>query len=292
MDNEHDDSPFVIAFPLPFRVLFLAGLGIFGWAANLHGLRLLGVDPASALDLRTHERGPASPLPLSVDSRHAHGALEAPAYAPAPPCSAVYRLALWYGLWCSAAWALYRSATNSDSFLVDSSKHIPSVCALVVLICMISPYDVMQKLERDAFILYVFVRLWTLFFWFSRCRSLTTWDLRSIKRCISSPINHRVYFSDVVFADIFTSYAKVLGDVWLSFCMLLPGGSLLAPPKQYGLYRWILPTFMRYDLFSVSPQLDCAIQYDLVFHTLCAFDNVLSNIQAHQTTVVAHSGML
>src|SRR5216683_3485348 len=163
MDNEHDDSPFVIAFPLPFRVLFLAGLGILGWAANLHGLRLLGVDPASALDLRTHERGSASPLPLSVDSRHAHGALE----APAPPCSAVYRLALWYGLWCSAAWALYRSATNSDSFLVDSSKHIPSVCSLIVLICMISPYDVMQKLERDAFFLYVFVRLWTLFFWFS-----------------------------------------------------------------------------------------------------------------------------
>ena len=59
-------------------------------------------------------------------------------------------------------------------------------------------------------------------------------------------MNHRVYFSDVVFADIFTSYAKVLGDVWLSLCMLLPGGSLLAPPKQYGLYRWILPTLMRY----------------------------------------------
>ena len=158
MDNEHDDSPFVVAFPLPFRVLFLAGLGILGWAANLHGLRLLGVDPASTLDLRTHERGSASPLPLSVDSRHAHGALEAPAYATTPPCSAVYRLALWYGLWCSAAWALYRSATNGDSFVVDSSKHIPSVCALVVLICMISPYDVMQKLERDAFIMYVFVR--------------------------------------------------------------------------------------------------------------------------------------
>lgn len=91
----------------------------------------------------------------------------------------------------------------------------------------------------------------TLFFWFffftPRCRSLITWDLRSIKRCISSPINHRVYFSDVVFADIFTSYAKVLGDVWLSLCMLLPSGSLLAPPKQYGWYRWILPTFMRYD---------------------------------------------
>ena len=69
---------------------------------------------------------------------------------------------------------------------------------------------------------------------------------RSIIRCISTPTNHRVHFSDVVFADIFTSYAKVLGDVWLSLCMLLPGGSLLSPPTQYGWYRWILPTLMRY----------------------------------------------
>jgi hypothetical protein len=70
-------------------------------------------------------------------------------------------------------------------------------------------------------------------------------------------MNHRIYFSDVVFADIFTSYAKVIGDVWLSLCMLLPGGSLLAPPKQYGWYRWILPTLMRYVFAShlTSPEL-------------------------------------
>jgi hypothetical protein len=59
----------------------------------------------------------------------------------------------------------------------------------------------------------------------------------------------------VIFADIFTSYAKVLGDVWLSLCMLLPRGSLLYPPKQYGWYRWILPTLMRYALV-VIPSLD------------------------------------
>jgi hypothetical protein len=55
-----------------------------------------------------------------------------------------------------------------------------------------------------------------------------------------------VYFSDVVFADVFTSFAKVLGDVWLSLCMLLPGGSLLSPPPLDGLSQWILPTLMRY----------------------------------------------
>lgn len=237
MDDELDDSSFVVAFPLPFRVLFLAGLGILGWAANLHGLRLLGVDAASALDLRTHERASAPALPRSVDARHAHGAhgaREATADSTGSLYSPLYHLALWLGLWVSAAWMLYRSATYGDAALVNSFKYIPSVGALVVLICMISPFDFMQKPERDAFIL-------------------------SIKRCISSPINHRIYFSDVVFADIFTSYAKVLGDVWLSLCMLLPGGSLLAPPKQYGWYRWILPTLMSLPYLVRFRQ--CVVEY-------------------------------
>jgi hypothetical protein len=158
MDNDLDDLSFVIAFPLPFRVLFLAGVGILGWAANLHGLRLLGVDAASALDLRTVERGPTSPLPLNVDGRHphAHGAIEQPADTTASLSSPLYRLAFWYGIWCSAAWMLYRSATDGNAVLVDFFKYIPAVCSLVVLIFMLSPYDFMHKPERDAFIMYVF----------------------------------------------------------------------------------------------------------------------------------------
>ncbi|KAF8499751.1 EXS family-domain-containing protein [Russula emetica] len=241
MDNDLDDLSFVIAFPLPFRVLFLAGVGILGWAANLHGLRLLGVDAASALDLRTIER---TPLPLIVvDGQHhaqaqPHGAMiEQPTdtITTSPSLSSpVYRLAFWYGLWCSAAWAMYHSATDGNAALVDFFKYIPAVCALVVLIFMFTPHDVMHKRERDAFIM-------------------------SIKRCILTPSNHRVYFSDVVFADIFTSYAKVLGDVWLSLCILLPGGSLLSPPTQYGWYRWILPTLMSLPYIVRFRQ--CVVEY-------------------------------
>ena len=67
----------------------------------------------------------------------------------------------------------------------------------------------------------------------------------SIRRCLFSPLSCPILFSDVIFADVFTSFAKVLGDVWLSICMLLPGGSLLALPPQDGWSRWILPTLMR-----------------------------------------------
>lgn len=145
MDNEYDDLSFIVAFPLPFRVLFLVGAGILGWSANLHGLRLLGIDAASALDLHAHEHGSVTPLP--VDSRHR---------APHALYTPVYRLAFWYGLWCTLAWMLYRLATHGSAVLVDFFKYIPAVCALVVLICAISPYDVIQKRERDAFLRYVF----------------------------------------------------------------------------------------------------------------------------------------
>ncbi len=150
MDYETDDLSFVVAFPLPFRVLFLAGAGILGWSANLHVLRLLGIDAASALDLHVHERGSVTPLP--VDSRNR--GLEAPP-DPTALYSPVYRLAFWYGLWCTFAWTLYRSATHGSAILVDFFKYIPAVCALVVLIYALSPYDVIQKRERDAFLLYV-----------------------------------------------------------------------------------------------------------------------------------------
>ena len=66
-----------------------------------------------------------------------------------------------------------------------------------------------------------------------------------------SPRSQRIYFSDVVFADIFTSFAKVIGDVWLSTCMLLPGSSLLSQPSQEGMARWILPTLMRWIKLNV-----------------------------------------
>ncbi|KAI0245276.1 EXS family-domain-containing protein [Lactifluus subvellereus] len=136
-----------------------------------------GIDVVDAPDLRAHERGSTTPLP--IEGRHHRGPKSV---APDdvtlyPP---VYRLAL-----CAP--------------LVDFFKSLPVVCALVMLIFMLSPYDVIQKRQRDVFLL-------------------------SIKRCIYSPVN-------------------LLGDVWLSLCMLLPIGSLLTS-TQDGWYRWILPTLM------------------------------------------------
>lgn len=75
---------------------------------------------------------------------------------------------------------------------------------------------------------------------------------RSATRCLFPSTDSPIYFSDVVFADVFTSFAKVFGDVWLSMCMLLPGGSLLSLPSLDGPSQWILPSMMRYVSLTIK----------------------------------------
>ncbi|KAA1474027.1 EXS-domain-containing protein [Dentipellis sp. KUC8613] len=229
MSHDPDDAPFVVAFPLPFRVLFLAGLGVAGWAANLQGLHRLGVDAPSALNIRAHDPHEFAPLPID---RRQRGFKSFP--DPSSLYSPIYRLSGWYAAYCFMGWALYRAATQGNPSLVDPFKFIPAVCVLGSLLILLLPHDAFQKRERDAFLL-------------------------SVRRCLFSPFSRPTYFCDIIFADIFTSYAKVLGDVYLSLLMLLPGGSLLTPPSGDGWSRWILPTLMSLPYLARFRQ--CIIDY-------------------------------
>lgn len=67
-----------------------------------------------------------------------------------------------------------------------------------------------------------------------------------------------VLFADVVLADILTSFAKVIGDVWLSLCMLAPGGSLLIFPSHEGWQRMMVPILMR---FASRTDLDLSVEF-------------------------------
>ncbi|KAH7919321.1 EXS-domain-containing protein [Leucogyrophana mollusca] len=221
--NANDDVPFAVTFPLPFRVLFMVGLGIVGWATNLHGLHLQSIDADAALELRPAQN--YLPLGSSLTSTTSPAS---PYYKP------VYRLFTWYSLWCFLAWVLFRASTQSNVFLVDIFRYIPAVCSLGVLIVLICPFDIFQRRVRDAFLL-------------------------AATRCLLPATDKPIHFSDVVFADVFTSFAKVLGDVWLSFCMLLPGGSLLTLPSQENWTQWILPTVMSIPYFIRLRQ--CLIEH-------------------------------
>ena len=135
-----DALPFDAFFPLPFRALFLAGMGTLGWATNLHGLELSGVDVVTAMDLRTPESAVKLPLPWN------HHYKTSAIYSP------VYRLFIAYSLWCFGAWTLYIYSAHGNVMLVDAFGYIPAICGLFVLIVLISQFDAFQKRERDMFL--------------------------------------------------------------------------------------------------------------------------------------------
>lgn len=143
-----DELQFSAAFPLPFRVLCLVGLGILGWATNLHGLHLWGIDAGGVLDLNIHDgyRLASSPLPTDRRAGWKHANTTAQTYGP------VYRLFGAYAGWMCVAWAVYRLATRGDVGGVDGFKFVPALAALCALTVLVCPFNVLYKHERDKFI--------------------------------------------------------------------------------------------------------------------------------------------
>jgi len=68
---------------------------------------------------------------------------------------------------------------------------------------------------------------------------------RAVRRCVFPAPLGPIYFSDVIFADIGTSFAKVFGELLLSIWMLKPGNSILNPPVEDLWMRWIFPIVIR-----------------------------------------------
>lgn len=143
------ELPVILSFPLPFRVLVLAGLGILGWATNLHGLDLLGVDAVNALDLRVDVA--SSNAHIHLPSHLSGSTAKHPAH-PSVIYTAVYRLFSAYALWVFLSWAVFRYLTYGDILLVDAFGYIPAISALVVLLVLVCPIDALYKHERDKFL--------------------------------------------------------------------------------------------------------------------------------------------
>lgn len=69
---------------------------------------------------------------------------------------------------------------------------------------------------------------------------------RAIKRIFLPPLNSPVFFSDVILADILTSFAKVLGDLWVSTCQIWNGGITEGRVAQTGWSNWITLSMVWY----------------------------------------------
>ncbi|KAG8967874.1 hypothetical protein FRC03_009161 [Tulasnella sp. 419] len=229
-----------IFVPLPFRVLALVGLGIICWASNLHILHLLGIDTAHVLEVRSTElklptsaptSRPASPMPSSpsMQPKSLHYSRSSSLYLP------VYRIFGLYMVWSLGSWILFKFLVGGDIQRMDYHRSIPLAASFGIFVVLFLPFDVIHKRER-----YIF--------------------LSAIRRCLSLSDSQPVYFCDVILADIFTSFAKVLGDIWVSTKMMLPGGSLFwAITDVRGWSEWIVPALI--SLPYVIRFKQCLIEY-------------------------------
>ncbi|EJU04061.1 EXS-domain-containing protein [Dacryopinax primogenitus] len=214
------------SFPLPFRVLTLLGLGIIGWATNLHLLRLLGVDAYGALVKNSASlRGQNDGFPSSSggNKREQDRALTA----------SVYRLFLVYALWVGTGWFLFRYATGGDEDMINRYRAVPAILLAAILLGILSPYS-FEKHTRETF-------------------------LQGCRRCFIPSFSQPTYFCDIVLADIFTSFAKVFGDLYISAHQIFWVGYVTSVPAQKGMLQLIVPTMMSIPYFIRLRQ--CCIDY-------------------------------
>lgn len=73
--------PFSEVFPPPYRVILLLSLGVFCWAANIHGLRLLGLKPDELL-AGSSDAAAAVGMDEDGEGRGSSGSPPLPVHAP------------------------------------------------------------------------------------------------------------------------------------------------------------------------------------------------------------------
>ncbi|GAA5895545.1 hypothetical protein JCM5296_006793 [Sporobolomyces johnsonii] len=205
-------SEFGTRYPLPFRILFLSFLTVLGFATNLHLLAALGIDTASILDVRLE---PPSHLPITSSTRErdrtsgpassAHPVLVHPRKLYPP----LYSLALLGLAWTAAGWALFRKMTGGLEDAMLRWRGEPAFIALAVGAALVLPGNVLHRKQRLMF-------------------------LSALRRIVSPVLDRAVPFCDVILADILTSSAKVLGDVWLAGCFLVGGTGVKAAGDSCG----------------------------------------------------------
>jgi hypothetical protein len=70
-------------------------------------------------------------------------------------------------------------------------------------------------------------------------------------------------FGDIMLADILTSYAKVLGDLWVTGCMFLGGISATGKPDRACGGKFAVPLVIRYFLLISLLLMKFAILYPI-----------------------------
>jgi hypothetical protein len=98
---------------------------------------------------------------------------------------------------------------------------LPLSCFASIVFLTICPFDIIYRDARFRF-------------------------LRVFKRIAVGGLDKEGKFGDIMLADILTSYAKVLGDLWVTGCMFFGGISATSKPDRACGGKFVVPLVIRY----------------------------------------------
>ncbi|KAJ3229243.1 hypothetical protein HDU81_005536 [Chytriomyces hyalinus] len=178
--------------PVYFHVLLLIDLGLFCWASNIHVLLLSGISVNRILHFSKPQPSSSShSLPISNPSSPDGPLVAQPFQLLSLVPSHLYKISLVYSLLTVLAIASFSTAVWGMGGSEEKAEFIPILAYLLALFLLVG-------LKEDVF--------------FGRERK---WFMSALGRIAFGTLSSPVPFCDVIFADILTSFSKVLGDLHL-----------------------------------------------------------------------------
>lgn len=139
-------------------------------------------------------------------------------------------------LLCTAMFWMTSMTSINDSQIV-ASGFFPWLSFLSVPVIFFYPGLQFHKAGRFRFLRFVTISRGGL--------KLDTNDQnRTFRRISVGGLDRESRFSDVITADALTSYTKVLGDIWVMFCMFLSGRSVAGAPVRTCGGKFFVPTVL------------------------------------------------
>ncbi|EPS39345.1 hypothetical protein H072_6880 [Dactylellina haptotyla CBS 200.50] len=127
-----------------------------------------------------------------------------------PMHTSVYKVASILSIILFANLVIFWQCTGMDVDSVKRWQMLPGLLLVIMIVVLVLPFNILHKNGRYRF-------------------------LKNFRRIAFGYIDREQRFSDLLLADVLTSYAKVLGDIWICSCMFITGmSSTSAPERQCG----------------------------------------------------------
>ncbi|MCJ1366669.1 protein-ER retention protein [Acarospora aff. strigata] len=224
---------FSLYLPLPYRVAFIIVLGIWAWGLNLHYLSLLKI-----VRLRSVQKGAESSL--TYNQQDVPALIRYPTRSSAVLPShhlSTYRLAALFTIPLVLSLILFWTFTRGQTSLVLVWEILPQSYLLLLVLFFVLP---LQRLSRTG-----------------RYRFLSTLKRVSIGGIAEAQDGK---FGDILLADVLTSYAKVLGDLFVAFCMFVsPSRSSTDRPDRGCGGQYVVPLII--SIPSLIRLRQCLIEF-------------------------------